>query len=84
VNVSSEQQTRIHSVVSKTNIREVSNVNVTNLSVGTTLPATIEYQPIPAQIVEIVPQFRGYRVVKVRGEILVVEPESHRVVYIIR
>ncbi len=82
VNVTSEQQTRIRSVVSKVNIREVSNVNV-NIAVGTVLPSTVELVAVPPELIEIVPQFRSYRVIKVSGRILIVEPSSRRIVYII-
>ena len=82
VKVTSEQQTRIHSVVSKVKIKEVSNLNV-NVAVGTILPTTVELEPVPTEIVEIVPQFRSYRVIKVSGRILIVEPSTRRIVYII-
>lgn len=82
VKVTSEQQTRLRTVVSKTNIREVNNVNV-SVSVGTVLPPTVELVALPSEIIEIVPQFRSYRVIKVGGRLLIVEPGSRRIVYII-
>lgn len=82
VNVTTEQQTRLRTVVTRTNIREVNNLNV-SVSVGTVLPATVELVELPSDIVEIVPQFRSYRVIKVGGRLLIIEPSSRRIVYII-
>lgn len=80
--VTSEQQTRIRSVVSKVNIREVRDVNV-NIAVGTVLPSTVELVAVPPELLEIVPEFRTYRVIRVSGRILVVDPGTRRIVYII-
>ena len=47
-------------------------------------PTTVEFHPLPARIVEIVPQYRGYEYfVLADGRIIIVEPSSHEVVYII-
>jgi predicted FMN-binding regulatory protein PaiB len=58
---------------------------VTSVSVGIALPTTIEeyWVPVPAQIVRVVPAWRSYRVVKIRGQLLIVEPATRKVVYVI-
>jgi hypothetical protein len=80
--VTTEQQKRLSSAVHNVQIRETSNVNV-SISVGTVLPSTIELVAVPAPIIEIVPAFRSYRAIRVGGRILIVEPDTRRIVYII-
>lgn len=82
--VTSEQQTRIRSSFKGANIHEATNVNISNVSVGGSVPRTItEYwEPVPTEIVEIVPAWRSYRVVRVHGEVLVIDPASFEIVYI--
>jgi len=75
----------VQSQISKVNIREApSNVNV-SVSIGATAPTTIEqyWAPVPAEIVEIVPAWRSYRVVRISGRLVIIEPSSRRIVYII-
>jgi len=83
VTLSSEEQTKLKSSIHNVNVKQA-NVNV-EVRTGAVLPETVvhELEPIPAQIVEIVPRFRGYKVIRVKNEILIVEPSTRRVVYII-
>ena len=54
-----------------------------NLSVGTTVPSTVRFHPLPPRIVEIYPEWRGYQVILVKGKYVIVKPETHEIVYII-
>lgn len=54
-----------------------------NISVGTRLPASIRFYPLPTRIVEIYPEWRGYQVVLIKGRYVIVRPETHEIVYII-
>jgi hypothetical protein len=65
-------------------VKEATNINV-NVSVGGVVPRTItEYwEPVPADIIRIVPAWRSYRVVKIKNEIVIVEPETFKIVYVI-
>ena len=67
--LSAEQKTQIKQRLSGGPKAE--NVNV-SISVGTRLPRTVEIRPLPAAIIEIVPQYRGYYYVIVRDEIVIV------------
>lgn len=82
--LSSEEQTKLKSSVHNVTLKQA-NINI-DVRTGVVLPETVttELEPIPAQIVEIVPRFRGYKVIRVKNEILIVEPSSRRVVYIIQ
>ena len=82
VSLSDREETRIRETISRQNVRRVTNVNF-NISVGVVVPRTVELYPLPAVIVEIVPQYRGYRYIVVRDEIVIVHPETHRIVTVI-
>jgi Protein of unknown function (DUF1236) len=76
-----EKQTQIVSAIKSERIQET-NVNV-NVSVGTVLPATVHFVPLPARIVEIYPEWRGFEVVLIHGRYVIVRPQTREIVYII-
>ncbi len=77
----------------RTNVRErfsrsggernrVTNVNF-DIRVGASVPRSVTLHTLPADIVEVVPAYRGYRYVYVRDEIVIVDPASYAVVAVI-
>lgn len=79
VNINDQQRTRISQSLARTDVRPLTNVNF-SLSVGTVIPHDVHLATLPADVVEIVPQYRGYSFVVVRDEIVIVEPSSHKIV----
>lgn len=77
-----EKRTEIVSAIKTEKIQETTNVNF-NVSVGAVVPTSVRFHPIPARIVEIYPQWRGYQVILVKGRYVIVEPQTHEIVYII-
>jgi hypothetical protein len=77
-----EKQTQIASAIKSERIQETTNVNF-NISVGAVVPASVRFHPLPARIVEIYPQWRGYEVILVHGRYIIVRPQTHEIVYII-
>jgi hypothetical protein len=77
-----EKRGQIASAIKSEKIQETTNVNF-NISVGATIPSTVRFHPLPARIVEIYPEWRGYDVVYVRGQYIIVRPQTHEIVYII-
>jgi hypothetical protein len=77
VSVSQANASRISETLMRTGTRE--NVNIA-VNVGATIPATVRVQPLPPEIVSLVPEFRGYDYVVVQDEVVIVEPSTHRVV----
>jgi uncharacterized protein DUF1236 len=51
-----------------------------SLSVGTVVPRDVRFQLLPADVVEILPQYRGYSFFVVRDDIVIVEPSSYKIV----
>jgi hypothetical protein len=77
-----EKRTQIVSAIRSEKIEETTNVNF-NISVGTTIPGTVRFHPLPSRIVEIYPEWRGYEVIFVHGQYIIVRPQTHEIVYII-
>ncbi|SDP44287.1 DUF1236 domain-containing protein [Afipia sp. GAS231] len=77
-----EKRTQIVSAIKSEKIEETTNVNF-NISVGATVPGTVRFHPLPARIVEIYPEWRGYDVIFVHGRYIIVRPQTHEIVYII-
>ena len=50
------------------------------VTVGTTLPADVELTPLPDEIYTEVPSIKNYRYVVVGDEIVLVEPQTRRVI----
>jgi len=66
----------------RANPRPLTNVNF-SLSVGTVVPRDVRLSVLPADVVEIVPQYRGYSFVLVKDEIVIVEPSSYKIVAVL-
>jgi hypothetical protein len=77
-----EKRGQIASAIKSEKIQETTNVNF-NISVGTVIPSSVRFHPLPPRIVEIYPEWRGYEVVYVRGQYIIVRPQTHEIVYII-
>jgi uncharacterized protein DUF1236 len=83
VSITTEQRTRIRETVLKQgNAPRVGNVNF-QINVGTVVPRTVRVAPLPVTIVEIQPAWRGYMFFIVGDEIVIVEPNTLRIVAII-
>ncbi|WP_349645137.1 DUF1236 domain-containing protein [Bradyrhizobium sp. Leo121] len=82
VNINDQQRTRISTSISRLNVQPLTNVNF-SLSVGTAVPRDVRLQPLPTEVVEVVPQYRGYNFVLVKDEIVIVEPSSYQIVAVL-
>ena len=80
--LSSDETAKLRSSMRNVSIKEVT-INV-EAKTGMVLPASVELEAVPAQFVEIVPRFRNYRAVHVKGQVLIVEPATRRIVYVIQ
>lgn len=80
--LSGEQRTRITSVIREQRVQPETNINF-NISVGTHVPRTVHFHPLPAQIVTIYPDWRGYEFFLVRDQIIVVNPRTLEIVAVL-
>jgi len=82
INISAEQKTVIKNTIVETNVKPV-DIDF-KVSIGVSVPKTIEFHPLPPKIVEIVPAYREYvYFIVADGTIVIVDPDSYEVVYII-
>jgi len=78
-----EQRTRITSVIKEQNVQPVTNVNF-SISVGTRVPrGGVTFHPLPAEIVTVYPEWRGYEFIRVRDQIVVINPRTLEIVDVI-
>ena len=80
--LSTEQRTKITTVIKSQNVRPATNVNF-SISIGTHVPRNVGFHPLPAEIVTIYPEWRGYEFVLVNGQIIVIDPRTFEIVAIL-
>src|SRR6266581_570152 len=82
--LSTEQRTKITTVIKEQHVQPVTNVNF-SISVGTRVPrgSGVTFHPLPAEIVTVYPQWRGYEYILVRDQILVIDPRTGEIVDVI-
>jgi Protein of unknown function (DUF1236) len=78
-NLNERERTRVTESISRLNIAPVNNVNF-SLSVGTAVPRDVRFQPLPADVVEVMPQYRGYNFFVVRDDVVIVDPSTSTIV----
>ena len=79
--LSTEQKTRIRTTVIN-RAPKVTNVNF-QLSVGTVVPRTVQFVAVPAPLIEIYPEWRGYSYFVVGDEIVIVDPATMRIIAVL-
>jgi len=77
-----EKRTQISSAIKKEKVTAVTNVNF-NISVGTRVPASVRFYPVPTSVIAIYPEWEGYEFILVGGRYVIVAPETHEIVYIL-
>jgi hypothetical protein len=77
-NISTEHATRISQVLRQESQPERVNVDI---RVGERIPETVVVRPLPMDVVELVPEYRGYDYfVDSDDEIVFVSPDTHEIV----
>ncbi len=80
--MTTEQRTTIRTSITKQSVKPVTNINF-SISVGTRVPRTVGFHPLPAEVVTIYPSWRGYEFFLVNGEIIVVNPRTLEIVAVL-
>jgi hypothetical protein len=80
--LSSEQRTKITTVIRDQRVAPVNNVNF-SIAVGTRVPRDMSFHPLPTEIVNIYPDWRGYEFILVRDQIVVVDPRTFEIVAVL-
>lgn len=81
--LSTEQRTQLTSVIREERVAPVSNVNF-SVSVGSRIPREgIELHALPSRVATIYPEWRSYKYVLVRDEIVIIDPETYEIVAVL-
>lgn len=80
--LTTEQRTKVTTVIKQQNIAPVTNVNF-SVSVGTRVPRDVHFHPVPAEIVTIYPAWRGYNLILVSNQIVIIDPATYEIVAVI-
>ncbi len=79
--LSTEQRTKISSVIRQKKVESV-HLNV-SVSVGTRIPDSVHFYPLPQEVFVIYPEWRGYDYILVGDQIVVVDPRTHEIVAVL-
>jgi Protein of unknown function (DUF1236) len=80
--LSSEQRTKITTVIRGQHVQPLNNVNF-SISVGTRVPRDVRFNPLPAEVVTVYPEWRGYEFILVNDQIIVVDPRTFEIVAVL-
>ena len=79
--LSSDQRTQITSVIKEQRVQST-NVNV-SLSVGTRIPRDVTFHTLPERVVTIYPEWRGFKFILVKEQIVIVDPNTYEIVAVL-
>jgi len=79
--LSTEQRTKITSIIREHKVEPV-HLNV-SVRIGTRIPESVHLYALPADVVTIYPEWRGYDYILVGDEIVVINPRTHEIVAIL-
>jgi hypothetical protein len=80
--LSTEQRTQITSVIKEQRVQPVTNVNF-SISVGTRVPRDVTFHTLPERVVTIYPEWRRYKFILVKEQIVIVDPNTYEIVAVL-
>ena len=80
--LSGEQRTKITTVIRSQHVEPLKNVNF-SISVGTRVPRDVRFHALPAEVVTVYPEWRGYEYVLVNDQIVVIDPRTFEIVAVL-
>lgn len=83
VGLNADKRSRVRETIVRQHVQPIRDVNF-NVRVGVAIPRTVELRTLPPEVIEIVPQYRSYRFFTLAdGRIIIVDPDTFEIVYII-
>ncbi len=79
--LTTEQRTKITTIIRQQKV-EPARLNV-SVRVGTRVPESVRFYPLPAEVFVVYPEWRGYDYIMVGNQILVIDPRTHEIVAIL-
>ena len=80
--ISTEQRTQITSVIREQRVQPTTNVNF-SISVGTRVPRDVTFHTVPERVVTIYPEWRGFKFILVKEQIVIVDPNTFEIVAVL-
>ena len=85
VHLDSKQETRVKTVIRSQKVTHIKRTEINfSINVGTRIPTSVHWYPVPVAIVEVVPEYRGYYYIIVDEDILIISPATREIVAVIR
>ena len=87
--LSTEQRTKITSVIKQHKVEPTKQHKVEptklsiSVSVGTRVPTSVHLYPLPVEVVEVYPAWRGFEYILVGDQIVVINPRTHEIVAVL-
>jgi hypothetical protein len=79
--LSTEQRGKITTIIKQQKVAPA-KLDI-SISVGTRVPDSVHFYPLPVEVIVLYPEWRGYDYILVGDEILVVDPRTHEIVAIL-
>jgi hypothetical protein len=79
IELGEQQQTRISSVIREQKLEPVTNLNFA-VSVGSAVPPSVRLHPLPRELADVVPEYRSYNFFVAQREVVIVDPQSYKIV----
>lgn len=84
VHLDDKQETRVKTVIKSQKVTHLSRTKINfSINVGRRVPASVHWYPLPVEIIELVPEYRGYYYIVVDEEVIIIEPETREIVTVI-
>ncbi|MDI1343820.1 MAG: DUF1236 domain-containing protein [Pseudolabrys sp.] len=82
--LSTEQRSKITMVIRQQKVQKIepAKLNI-SINVGTRVPPSVHYYPLPREVVVIYPEWRGYDYILVGDQIVILDPGTHEIVAIL-
>lgn len=75
-----DKRERISETIRRDHVAAIKDVDF-NIRVGAMVPPRHHARPLPTELVSIFPQYRGYDYLVANDEIIIIEPQTHKIVY---
>jgi hypothetical protein len=79
--LTTQQRTKITSIIKEKRVQPT-HLNI-SVHVGARVPTSVHFYPLPTQVIEVYPEWRGFDYILVGDEILIIDPGSHEIVAIL-
>ncbi len=81
--LSQDQRTRISTIIGKSPSARITGKPDFDVTVGARIPRSVHVAVLPDDVVQIVPQYRGFDYVLVGDRILIIDPNTFEIVAVI-